>query len=306
MPTKEQFLEFFDIAGSKKGTRKDKLAENLGAELAFDQTMDVLMNNEDARQRFEGIQSLMNNDLKSNYQAIIAKQIERDNPNNEVRASELMAVANDQGLSTEDLIKLLDGPLEDMQENVELYSAFENAFQDFAKKQISDEGINNDGYLARLKKDFEKNETLSKYLKDGDYKLTRTEKGVTLTNPKRQQRAFEVGNQVLNYLPKFLLTKKYSNANSNIISKVIYKDNGSDRGLMFFTNQTEKEQIAYSKSVKGSIVLQKAYEGVEVDGVAKEKLLLNRARSIAYKNNLKIKENKINQAIEDNKFDEFA
>ena len=306
MPTKEQFLDFFDIAGSKKGTRKDKLAENLGAELAFDQTMDVLMNNEDARQRFEGIQSLMNNDLKSNYQAIIAKQIERDNPNNEVRASELMAVANDQGLSTEDLIKLLDGPLEDMQENVELYSAFENAFQDFAKKQISDEGINNDGYLARLKKDFEKNETLSKYLKDGDYKLTRTEKGVTLTNPKRQQRAFEVGNQMLNYLPKFLLTKKYSNANSNIISKVIYKDNGSDRGLMFFTNQTEKEQIAYSKSVKGSIILQKAYEGVEVDGVAKEKLLLNRARSIAYKNNLKIKENKINQAIKDNKFDEFT
>ena len=64
MPTKEQFLEFFDIAGSKKGTRKDKLAENLGAELAFDQTMDVLMNNEVAKQRFEGIQALTNNDLK--------------------------------------------------------------------------------------------------------------------------------------------------------------------------------------------------------------------------------------------------
>lgn len=306
MPTKEQFLGFFDIAGSKKGTRKDALAENLGAELAFDQTMDVLMNNEEARQRFEGVQSLMNNDLKDNYQAIIAKQIERDNPNNDSRASELVDIANSQGLSTDDLVKLLQGPIETMQENVELFAAFDQAFNDFAKKEINLEGINNDGYLARLKKDFEKNEVLSKYLKDGDYKLTRTENGVTLTNLKRQQKAFEVGNQMLNFLPNSLLTQKYSNANSNIISKVIYKDNGSDRGLMFFTNQTEKEQIAYSKSVKGSIVLQKGYEAVEVDGVAKEKLLLNRARSIAYKNNLKIKEDKINQAIKDNKFDEFT
>ena len=306
MPTKDQFVEFFDIKGSKKGTRKDKLAENLGAELAFDQTMDVLMNNVDARQRFEGVQSLMNNDLKDNYQAIIAKQIERDNPDNDSRASELVDIANSQGLSTDDLVKLLQGPIETMQENVELFAAFDQAFNDFAKKEINLEGINNDGYLARLKKDFEKNEVLSKYLKDGDYKLTRTENGVTLTNKDRQQRQFDVANQVLDYLPKSLLTQKYSNANSNIISKVIYKDTGSDRGLMFFTNQTEKEQIAYSKSIKGTIIAQKGFQAVEVDGVAKEKLLLNRARSLAYKNNLIIKDKKIAQAIKDNKFEEFA
>ena len=59
MPTEEQFLEFYNppakvfsekkqamVRSGLKGTRKDTLAEQLGAELAFDATMEVLMDEE--------------------------------------------------------------------------------------------------------------------------------------------------------------------------------------------------------------------------------------------------------------------
>ena len=41
-PNEKEFLEFYDIKGSKKGTRKDKLAELIGASLGFDAVPQLL------------------------------------------------------------------------------------------------------------------------------------------------------------------------------------------------------------------------------------------------------------------------
>jgi hypothetical protein len=41
-PSEKEFLEFYDIKGSKKGTRKDKLAELIGASLGFDAVPQLL------------------------------------------------------------------------------------------------------------------------------------------------------------------------------------------------------------------------------------------------------------------------
>ena len=302
MPTKEQFLEFFDIAGSKKGTRKDKLAENLGAELAFDQTMDVLMNNEVAKQRFEGIQALTNNDLKENYIAIIAKQIERDNPDNDTRASEVFATAIDLGIAQEDLTAVLQSETL-AQDYPSLNNVFENAVNDV----LDAEGINNKGFLARLTKDFKDNETLNSYLTNKEYSLGKKINGVLITNKDRQNRAFDVANELLDYFPaeEMQAAENVSNKNQNWLSKVIYKDNGSDRGLMFYTDQTEKEQIDASKTIKGTIIIQKGFEAVIPSLQEKQKIILNKTRSSAYKSNLIIQKTKIAKAIKNDKFNKL-
>ena len=301
-PTKDEFLGFFDIKGSTKGTRKDALAANLGAELAFDQTMDVLMNNETARQRFEGIQALTNNDLKENYIAIVAKQIERDNPENDTRASEVFATAVDLGIAQEDLTAVLQSETL-AQDYPSLNNVFENAVNDV----LDAEGINNKGFLARLTEDFKDNETLNSYLTNKEYSLGKKINGVLITNTDRQKRAFDVSNELLDYFPaeEMQAAENVSNKNQNWLSKVIYKDNGSDRGLMYYTDQTEKEQINASKTIKGTIIIQKGFEAVIPSLQEKQKIILNKTRSSAYKNNLIIQKNKIAEAIKNDKFNEI-
>ncbi len=279
MPTKDQFLEFFDIKGSKKGTRKDKLAENLGAELAFDQTMDVLMNNETARQRFEGIQALTNNDLKENYIAIVAKQIERDNPENDTRASEVFATAVDLGIAQEDLTAVLQSETL-AQDYPSLNNVFENAVNDV----LDAEGINNKGFLARLKTTLSKNENLSKFIKNQEYKLNTKFGDKTLTNPDRHKKAFDVAGEVLNFIPSSIIkfSKNVSNQNQNIIKRIVYKFNTSVRGLGYYVNLPEADQKKLSKTELRKLGLDQ------------------------YKKSQAIADNKIDQAIESNRFEELA
>ena len=279
MPTKEQFLEFFDIAGSKKGTRKDKLAENLGAELAFDQTMDVLMNNEVAKQRFEGIQALTNNDLKENYIAIIAKQIERDNPDNDTRASEVFATAIDLGIAQEDLTAILQSDTLEQQ-----YPALNEVFQNVINETLEKEGINNKGFLARLKTTLSKNENLSQFIKNQEYKLNTKFGDKTLTNPDRHKKAFDVAGEMLNFIPSSIIkfSKNVSNQNQNIIKKIVYKFNTSVRGLGYYVNLSEADQKKLSKTELRKLGLDQ------------------------YKKSQAIADNKIDEAIKSNKFEELA
>ena len=79
-PSAKQFLDFYlgkDIAPSKRGTRKDALAEEIGAELAFDATMEVVQS-PDVIARREAINDLLNIETKDNDIALISKQINRD------------------------------------------------------------------------------------------------------------------------------------------------------------------------------------------------------------------------------------
>jgi len=278
-PTKDEFLGFFDIKGSTKGTRKDALAANLGAELAFDQTMDVLMNNETARQRFEGIQALTNNDLKENYIAIVAKQIERDNPENDTRASEVFATAVDLGIAQEDLTAVLQSETL-AQDYPSLNNVFENAVNDV----LDAEGINNKGFLARLKTTLSKNENLSKFIKNQEYKLNTKFGDKTLTNPDRHKKAFDVAGEVLNFIPSSIIkfSKNVSNQNQNIIKRIVYKFNTSVRGLGYYVNLPEADQKKLSKTELRKLGLDQ------------------------YKKSQAIADNKIDQAIESNRFEELA
>ena len=74
------FLNYFlskTVGASTRGTRKDALAEELGVELAFDATMQVVQSPEIQEKRNQ-ISSLLNQEQYDNEVAIIAKQIDRD------------------------------------------------------------------------------------------------------------------------------------------------------------------------------------------------------------------------------------
>ena len=79
-PTAKQFLDFYtgkDIAPSKRGTRKDALAEEIGVELAFDATMEVVQSPDVVAKR-EAVNELLGIQNKENDIAVISKQINRD------------------------------------------------------------------------------------------------------------------------------------------------------------------------------------------------------------------------------------
>ena len=80
MPTDKQFLDFYlgeDVAPSKRGTRKDALANEIGVELAFDATMEVVQSPDVVAKR-EQINDLLGIQSQENDIAIISKQINRD------------------------------------------------------------------------------------------------------------------------------------------------------------------------------------------------------------------------------------
>ena len=75
-----EFLNYFlskNVGASTRGTRKDALAEELGVELGFDATMEVVQSPEVQEKRNQ-ILSLLNQEQYDNEVAIIAKQIDRD------------------------------------------------------------------------------------------------------------------------------------------------------------------------------------------------------------------------------------
>jgi hypothetical protein len=87
-PTTEQVLAYFrgknmedilgyKIGGSTLGTRKDKLAMEIGVELAFDATSEVLQQPE-VRERRQGILELQGLEMAENDLAMIGKAIDRD------------------------------------------------------------------------------------------------------------------------------------------------------------------------------------------------------------------------------------
>jgi hypothetical protein len=87
-PTTEQVLAYFrgknmeeilgyKIGGSTLGTRKDKLAMEIGVELAFDATSEVIQQPE-VRERRQGILELQGLEMAENDLAMVGKAIDRD------------------------------------------------------------------------------------------------------------------------------------------------------------------------------------------------------------------------------------
>ena len=88
VPNTRQVLAFFrgkdmknvlgyEVGGSTLGTRKDKLAMEIGVELAFDATSEVIQM-PDVRERREGIMELQGYEVLENDIAMVAKAIDRD------------------------------------------------------------------------------------------------------------------------------------------------------------------------------------------------------------------------------------
>lgn len=88
MPDTRQVLAYFrgknmkevlgyEVGASTLGTRKDKLAMEIGVELAFDATSDVLKM-EDVRERRKGIAEIQGYEILENDVAMVAKAIDRD------------------------------------------------------------------------------------------------------------------------------------------------------------------------------------------------------------------------------------
>ena len=73
----DKFVDYF----TKNISRKESLAKTLSKELGFDATIDVLENNKEARARFAGVQSLMNDDSLENQAAALGKALDRATPN---------------------------------------------------------------------------------------------------------------------------------------------------------------------------------------------------------------------------------
>ena len=67
----------YEVGSSTLGTRKDKLAMEIGVELAFDATSEILMD-PDIQAKRQGILELQGILQAENELAIIAKQIDRD------------------------------------------------------------------------------------------------------------------------------------------------------------------------------------------------------------------------------------
>ena len=88
MPDTRQVLAYFrgknmkevlgyEVGASTLGTRKDKLAMEIGVELAFDATSDVIKM-EDVRERRKGIAEIQGYEILENDVAMVAKAIDRD------------------------------------------------------------------------------------------------------------------------------------------------------------------------------------------------------------------------------------
>ena len=98
----DKFVDYF----TKNLSRKESLAKTLSKELGFDATIDVLENNKEARARFAGVQSLMNNDNLENQAAALGKALDRATPNLRNSATinnSYVELANSLGLFVDDL-----------------------------------------------------------------------------------------------------------------------------------------------------------------------------------------------------------
>ena len=90
--------------------------------------------------------------------------------------------------------------------------------------------------------------------------------------------------EVLNFIPSSIIkfSKNVSNQNQNIIKRIVYKFNTSVRGLGYYVNLPEADQKKLSKTELRKLGLDQ------------------------YKKSQAIADNKIDQAIESNRFEELA
>ena len=154
----KDFLDFYvgeDVAPSKRGTRKDALAEEIGTELAFDATMEVVQS-PDVRAKREQINELFGVEQVENATAIIAKQINR-NPDvkfskgskGDVLVNTLIDNGIDSGLEQDQLLsRYLADPAKLKKESPILHNVIENALIE----TIPDAKKTGEGFVAAIKK----------------------------------------------------------------------------------------------------------------------------------------------------------
>lgn len=112
--TPAEWREYFIGDGTKRiDGRRRSLLEALATEQGFDKVMEVL-SKEEMRKQIESRQEDLSVDLVDNYVAIIAKSLDRNNPN--IMASKAIEEANKQGINLKEVLIRLDGTYLDYKE----------------------------------------------------------------------------------------------------------------------------------------------------------------------------------------------
>ena len=138
---KAEWLKYFiDQPGNVKGTRKTAIAEEIGVELAFDATTEVLKNPK-VLEKFKATQEILGNVVSDNIAEDLAKQIDRSN----VKYSKVLDLTLDlqksisDGLQTKEFKSLLAGRAglkNAIKESVKLY--FTNRIEKLDDKTVAE------------------------------------------------------------------------------------------------------------------------------------------------------------------------
>ena len=153
-PTEEQILAFYrgknmkevlgyKVAASTLGTRKDRLAEEFGIELASDATIEVLETNKDVAEKIE----MLYNDRIENYAIEVSKRINRSSGYKfSAKAARKLNEAN---LSPADYAILLADDVNELQnEYPELYLVLE---EEYEKENKPPDDFVDEGYIVQTK-----------------------------------------------------------------------------------------------------------------------------------------------------------
>jgi len=281
-----EFIEYF----TKSQTRKESLAKTLAAEFGFDATIDVMQNNPEARNRFEGIQEITNDDQLEIYAAVLAKAINRPTPS--FRDSEVLGKLQDLGYNP----SVFDQDFSLMPETVQ--DLLRNELQEF----IGDVELNNTGFVDNIGSMENLDIITENYLKEKGYNLIYKEywldsKGKRIqigekivpekngdlnwTNgklvPEYSYRYIVKSEAMENYVDKFVFkaigfiphdqinaSENVANQQSNFIKQVLEHNVGSIRSGIYATNVamydfngellTEELQMALSQEQHAELV----------------------------------------------------
>tara|TARA_R110002050_G_scaffold53460_2_gene121570 strand:+ start:19221 stop:27701 length:8481 start_codon:yes stop_codon:yes gene_type:complete len=244
--TSDEFVDYFagpnTIKIDKLRSRKNSLAEAIAIELAKDEAIDVLMDNPDLKSRWEGQQSVMNNNLMQNYVAMLAAAIDRNTPDGDIRKSSVLEASQALGISQSQLVNILnDVEINDIAiQYPTLYDTITDTFLNWTTGKFKNVGIVNVGFVQALKnKELPNN--LKSYLNNKEYNWNY--KYTTIDGDKRnivkpdvQQKWLDDSFDQMAYMPvdqlKAMQTLKEDGYNQsyNWATKVHMKDSSSSRG----------------------------------------------------------------------------
>ena len=198
----------YKVGASTLGTRKDVLAKEMGVELAFDATMEVIQRPDVAKKRSD-ILELQELEQLSNEAVIIAKQINRSPTgrfsNNSNWNTEFSKAGAKYDLSEAGVKEMLE-TLKPEQLKYD-FPYLGSVLDAYARAKGTPAEINNKGYLDMIMKDPLLSTVFNKHGNFHRYKTTK--KGKTIYNKKFMKKHFnDYVKEILKFIPKDILARE--------------------------------------------------------------------------------------------------